>query len=72
MPLMIGARDVVFPRLNMLGFWIFAFGGIFLYSSFIVRRRPRRRLVRLRAAHEHAACRRDTCRATAPTSGPSD
>ncbi len=33
-PLMIGARDVVFPRLNMLGFWIFAFGGIFLYSSF--------------------------------------
>jgi cytochrome c oxidase subunit 1 len=33
-PLMIGARDVAFPRLNMLGFWIFAFGGIFLYSSF--------------------------------------
>ena len=33
-PLMIGTRDVAFPRLNMLGFWIFAFGGIFLYSSF--------------------------------------
>src|SRR6516164_2992340 len=33
-PLMIGARDVAFPRLNMLGFWIFAFGGFFLYSSF--------------------------------------
>jgi cytochrome c oxidase subunit I len=33
-PLMIGARDVAFPRLNMLGFWVFAFGGIFLYSSF--------------------------------------
>ncbi|HTL84028.1 MAG TPA: cytochrome c oxidase subunit I [Acidimicrobiia bacterium] len=33
-PLMIGARDVAFPRLNMLGFWIFAFGGGFLYSSF--------------------------------------
>jgi cytochrome c oxidase subunit 1 len=33
-PLMIGARDVAFPRLNMLGFWIFAFGGLFLYSSF--------------------------------------
>ncbi len=33
-PLMIGARDVAFPRLNMLGFWIFAFGGIFIYSSF--------------------------------------
>jgi cytochrome c oxidase subunit I len=33
-PLMIGTRDVAFPRLNMLGFWIFAFGGFFLYSSF--------------------------------------
>ncbi len=33
-PLMIGARDVAFPRLNMLGFWVFAFGGLFLYSSF--------------------------------------
>jgi cytochrome c oxidase subunit I len=33
-PLMIGARDVAFPRLNMLGFWIFAFGGGFIYSSF--------------------------------------
>ena len=33
-PLMIGARDVAFPRMNMLGFWIFACGGIFLYSSF--------------------------------------
>jgi cytochrome c oxidase subunit 1 len=33
-PLMIGARDVAFPRLNMLGFWVFALGGLFLYSSF--------------------------------------
>ena len=33
-PLMIGARDVAFPRLNMLGFWVFVFGGLFLYSSF--------------------------------------
>jgi cytochrome c oxidase subunit 1 len=35
-PLMIGARDVAFPRLNMLGFWIFAFGGGFIYSSFLL------------------------------------
>jgi cytochrome c oxidase subunit 1 len=35
-PLMIGARDVAFPRLNMLGFWIFCFGGLFLYSSFFL------------------------------------
>jgi cytochrome c oxidase subunit I len=35
-PLMIGARDVAFPRINMLGYWIFLFGGIFLYSSFLL------------------------------------
>jgi cytochrome c oxidase subunit 1 len=35
-PLMIGARDVAFPRLNMLGFWIFAGGGLFIYSSFFL------------------------------------
>ena len=28
MPLQIGAPDVAFPRLNMLGFWLFFFGGI--------------------------------------------
>ncbi len=35
-PLQIGARDVAFPRLNMLGYWIFLFGGIFMYSSFFL------------------------------------
>ncbi|RME13311.1 MAG: cytochrome c oxidase subunit I [Ardenticatenia bacterium] len=34
-PLMIGARDMAFPRLNMLGFWLFVFGGILLYLSFL-------------------------------------
>jgi len=34
-PLMIGARDVAFPRLNALSWWIFFFGGLFLYSTFI-------------------------------------
>ncbi|GIU88410.1 MAG: cytochrome c oxidase subunit 1 [Acidimicrobiia bacterium] len=34
-PLMIGARDVAFPRMNMLGYWVFLFGGLFLYSSFL-------------------------------------
>ncbi|MBA3366088.1 MAG: cytochrome c oxidase subunit I [Actinobacteria bacterium] len=32
-PLMIGARDVAFPRLNALSYWLFLFGGIVLYSS---------------------------------------
>ncbi|MHB8512894.1 MAG: cytochrome c oxidase subunit I [Actinomycetota bacterium] len=35
-PLQIGARDVAFPRLNALSYWIFLFGGIFLYSSFLL------------------------------------
>jgi cytochrome c oxidase subunit 1 len=35
LPLLIGARDVAFPRLNALPWWIFFFGGIFLYSTFI-------------------------------------
>src|SRR5262245_13008816 len=29
-PLMIGARDLAFPRLNAFGFWIFLFGGLLL------------------------------------------
>ena len=35
-PLMIGARDMAFPRLNALSYWIFLAAGIFLYSSVIV------------------------------------
>jgi cytochrome c oxidase subunit I len=33
-PLMIGAKDVAFPRLNALTYWLFLFGGIVLYASF--------------------------------------
>jgi cytochrome c oxidase subunit 1 len=33
-PLMIGARDMAFPRLNALGFWATFFGGLLAYSSF--------------------------------------
>ncbi|MBI3626224.1 MAG: cytochrome c oxidase subunit I [Candidatus Rokubacteria bacterium] len=33
-PLMIGARDVAFPRLNALSYWIFLFGSLFLNASF--------------------------------------
>src|ERR1700676_5288676 len=34
-PLMIGTRDMAFPRLNALSFWLTAFGGLLLYYSFI-------------------------------------
>ena len=33
-PLMIGARDMAFPRLNALSYWLFLFGGIVLMGSF--------------------------------------
>ena len=34
-PLMIGARDVAFPRLNAFSYWVFLFGGLFLNASFL-------------------------------------
>ena len=35
LPLMIGARDMAFPRLNAFSFWMTAFGGILLYFSLL-------------------------------------
>ncbi|MFE9912470.1 aa3-type cytochrome oxidase subunit I [Streptomyces clavifer] len=35
MPLQIGAPDVAFPRLNMLSFWLFLFGGLIVLSSLL-------------------------------------
>jgi cytochrome c oxidase subunit 1 len=34
-PLMIGARDVAFPRLNAMSYWFFLFGGVTLFLSFL-------------------------------------
>ncbi len=34
-PLQIGARDMAFPRANMLSWWLLVFGGVTLYSSFL-------------------------------------
>lgn len=34
-PLMIGARDMAFPRVNAMGFWTTLFGGILVYLSFM-------------------------------------
>jgi cytochrome c oxidase subunit I len=36
MPLQIGARDVAFPFVNALGFWLFFFGGVFLNMSWFL------------------------------------
>ncbi len=35
MPLQIGSPDVAFPRLNMLSYWLFAFGGLIVLGSFL-------------------------------------
>jgi cytochrome c oxidase subunit 1 len=39
-PLQIGARDVAFPRLNALSFWVFLFGGLYVNSSFLFNAAP--------------------------------
>ncbi len=36
LPILIGARDVAFPRLNAFSYWIFLFGGVFLTISFFL------------------------------------
>ena len=39
-PLMIGARDVAFPRLNAMSYWVFLFGGLFINASFFFHAAP--------------------------------
>jgi len=34
-PLMVGARDMAFPRMNAFGYWMFLFGGLLLYFSYL-------------------------------------
>jgi cytochrome c oxidase subunit 1 len=40
-PLMIGARDVAYPRMNALSFWIFFFGGLLINTGFLIDQAPR-------------------------------
>jgi len=39
-PLMLGSRDMAFPRLNAFGYWVFLFSGLFMYSSFLIGAAP--------------------------------
>jgi cytochrome c oxidase subunit I+III len=41
-PLMLGSRDMAFPRLNAVSYWIFLFSGIFLYTSLFMGQMPDR------------------------------
>jgi cytochrome c oxidase subunit I len=35
-PLMVGTRNIAFPRLNAFSYWVFLFGGSFLWISFML------------------------------------
>jgi len=39
-PLMLGSRDMAFPRLNALSYWVFLLAGVFLYVSFPMGQAP--------------------------------
>jgi len=39
-PLQIGARDMAFPKLNALGYWIFLGAGLFMYSGLVLGKAP--------------------------------
>ncbi len=39
-PLMIGARDMAFPRLNTFGYYVFLLSGLFIYAGFVVGHPP--------------------------------
>lgn len=39
-PLMIGSRDMAFPRVNALSYWTFLMSGIFLFSSLVIGQAP--------------------------------
>ena len=40
LPLMLGTRDMAFPRLNALSYWIFLFGSLFVMASFLIGKPP--------------------------------
>jgi cytochrome c oxidase subunit 1/cytochrome c oxidase subunit I+III len=39
-PLLLGSRDMAFPRLNAFSYWVFLAAGLFLYASFVMGRAP--------------------------------
>ena len=64
-PLMVGTRNIAFPRLNAFSYWMYLAGGIAAVDRVRARHGARRRLVRLCAAVRA----RNTAPASAPTSG---
>ena len=65
-PLQIGARDMAFPRLNALSYWLYLAGGIVFYALGVLQRRRRRA-----GRRTPRSPRGPTSRATGPTRGSS-
>jgi cytochrome c oxidase subunit 1 len=40
LPLMLGSREIAYPRLNAFGYWCFLIGGVFLFGSFYMNTGP--------------------------------
>ncbi|HZD23676.1 MAG TPA: cytochrome c oxidase subunit I [Acidimicrobiia bacterium] len=40
LPLMVGARDMAFPRLNAFSYWVYLGAGLFLHSAFLIGQAP--------------------------------
>ncbi|MEZ4609754.1 MAG: hypothetical protein R2838_05825 [Caldilineaceae bacterium] len=59
---------MIFPKLNALSYWLYLFGGLFLYSSFFFGGAPCR-LVQL-CAHDRTSSRPDTASTSAVHSHP--
>ena len=69
-PLMLGAADMAFPRLNALSFWLLPIAGIMMLSSFVdARRRLRLRLDGLRARSARSTSRSARSSSTRASSG---
>ena len=69
-PLMLGAADMAFPRLNALSFWLLPIAGIMMLSSFFVPAALRLRLDGLRAALLDAPAASARSSSTRESSGP--
>ena len=39
-PLMVGTRNIAFPRLNAFSYWMYLFGGLFLWGAFVAKVGP--------------------------------
>jgi cytochrome c oxidase subunit 1 len=56
-PLMIGARDIAFPRLNAFSYWLFLFGGLLMYFSVLAGGAPKMGWFAYAPLTEHAFMR---------------